>query len=174
MRPTRLAAAVLGCLLFAACARADTAAPATWNDALAPLAAALQPLAAAALTAIAGLLARAIVAHLKLAAGSAQAQLVTAACQRAAGIAYQFIVQSGGHVGDAEIRNVAVARALGYVSAALPGTIAALGLTPERLTAIIEAEFGKLLALDPTVSIAPPPPAPVPAPVVPPGQLVTS
>jgi hypothetical protein len=101
--------------------------------------------------------------HVKLTA--AQAEKITDAAARAAGSAYGFIVQSGASLHDVPIRNAAIGRAVNYVIKSCPEYLKDLGVTNEHIEAIVEAEFGKLLVTDQSVTIAPKPtPPPVQAP----------
>ena len=55
-----------------------------------------------------------------------------------------------------------------YVMQSMPDALKRLGVTPDHVGAMVTAELGKLLAVDPNVSIAPPvspaSPASAPAP----------
>lgn len=93
-----------------------------------------------------------------------QADAIAGAASRGAGLAYEHLVRAGGGVHHAEIANVALAKGANYVLAAFPDAIARLGVTPERVHAMVTAELGKLLAIDPTATVtAPADPVAVPA-----------
>lgn len=172
MRLIRLPAAAFGCLI--ACALAPSALaqaivsngglltladppPSGSAAALAQLALTwLGPAAGTVLTGLAAWVARWIVGHLRLQADSLAAQAILAAATRGAGLAYSALATQASHIGDQPLRNVAVGRAVGYVTTSVPGYLARLGVTPDRLQQMVEAELGKLMAADPTISIAPP------------------
>lgn len=146
---TRGLCCALALLLFAAPAWAADAV--TWGDVVQPL----LPFAGAVLSGLAGWLAIRVLAWLNLSGNQAMAQAVTAAASRAAGLAYQVLATQVDRLGAAEIKQQALARGVGYLSATMPDFIRRLGLTPERLQLLVEAELGKLLAADPSVRSAP-------------------
>jgi hypothetical protein len=125
----------------------------------------LMPLAWAVVSAAVPILLHAILVKAKLDKNVALAGLLTAATGRAGGIAYSAMVAEADHLGDEPIKNVAIAKGVNYLAAALPDTIKALGVTPDHLGAMVSAELGRLLAADPNVAIPPAPPRPAPAPL---------
>lgn len=175
MKRNRIFASIPAAFLLAAIlagpALAQTASIAQWQPppvaaAASPLEALLAPLvpfAAAVIAAVLGVVARAVVRHLGLQANAVLAGLVDTAVKRAAGLAYSFMLAEASHIGDQSTHNIAIAKAVGYVTAALPDTLAKLGLTPDSVAAMVSAELGRLLAVDPTVGI---PAAPAAAPAL--------
>lgn len=125
---------------------------------------AVMPLALAALTALATILANAIMAKLKIDRESALGQKIQAAAARGAGLGYSVMAEEASHLADMPIKNLAVSKGVAYVQTMLPDTIKALDLTPDKVQAMVEAELGKLLAVDPNVAIGPTPTAAAPAP----------
>lgn len=151
LRARGLCCALALSLLFAA-APAWAADPVTWGDVVQPL----LPYAGAILSGLAGWLAIQLLAWLRLSSNQAMAQAVTAAAGRAAGLAYQLLAtQVEGPLSGAAIKQQALARGVGYLASAMPDFIRRLGLTPERVQLMVEAELGKLLAADPSVRSAP-------------------
>ncbi len=78
---------------------------------------------------------------------------VLAAIGRAAGEAYKQIVQSGGTAGNPICLAAAIAEGREYLMARIPDALKAAGVTPEGAAQLVSAELGKLLALDPTISV---------------------
>ncbi|MCW3477380.1 hypothetical protein [Limobrevibacterium gyesilva] len=122
-----------------------------------PLVDAVLQLVQPVLLAVAAILARALLQRFKIDQHEAAVTLITGAAQRGAGIAYGFIAAAGATIADAQIHNVAVAKGVSYVTAAFPDTLRALGVTPDRIEAMVQAELGRLLGVDPAVTIAPMP-----------------
>ena len=122
---------------------------------LAPVAAALAPLAyAAVVTAIPyGLVLARRALGIKLTAQ--QAASVQSAAEAGAKAAYGFLATNGASYADVPVRNAAIAVGANHVLASVPGALKAMGLTPEHVSAMVEARLGGLLASDPTVSLAP-------------------
>ncbi len=79
---------------------------------------------------------------------------VIAAVGRAAGEAYKQIVQVGGSATNSVSLAAAIAEGRDYLLARIPDALKAAGVTPEAAAQMVSAELGKLLALDPTVSVA--------------------
>jgi hypothetical protein len=73
---------------------------------------------------------------------------------RAAGEAYRQMIQPGGSASRTVSLAAAIAEGRDYLLARIPDTLKAAGITPEAAAQMVSAELGKLLALDPTVSIA--------------------
>jgi len=89
--------------------------------------------------------------------------------QAAAGGAYKFAASHEGGLSNVAVHNGALATATSYVVSNLPDTLQKLGITPDKVTAMVSARLGALLATDPTVTAGKPPVAPpvaTPAPVV--------
>lgn len=81
---------------------------------------------------------------------------VLAAVGRAAGEAYKQILQSGGEASNPVGLAAAIAEGREYLLARIPDALRAAGVTPEGAAQMVSAELGKLLALDPTISVAAP------------------
>jgi hypothetical protein len=113
-----------------------------------------------ALAALAGLVARVFVARLGLQNNADAVNRITSAANDAAGMAYHYLVAVDSHIGNVDVRNVAIAKAVAQVTALLPKEMQAVGITPEQVVGMVTAGLGRLLASDPTISIAPPPPSP--------------
>lgn len=89
--------------------------------------------------------------------------------QAAAGGAYKFAASHEGGLSNVAVHNGALATATSYVVSNLPDTLQKLGITPDKVTAMVSARLGTLLATDPTVTAGKPPvalPMATPAPVV--------
>jgi len=128
---------------------------------LTPLVQLFASLASAALLAAVPLVMPALQKYLHIKLTDAQATRITEAAARAAGQAYGFMVQAGANLNDVPIKNAAIGRAVNYVIASCPEYLKALGVTNEHVEAIVEAEFGKLLAADTglTIGVKPLPPS---------------
>ena len=76
-----------------------------------------------------------------------------------------MFASAGGSVGNVTLTNAAVAHGMQYIMQSMPDALQRLGVTPDHVGEMVTAELGKLLAVDPNVSIAPPvSPAGAPAP----------
>lgn len=131
---------------------------------LSPVIGVMASLALAAVTAAIPIVVPYLVRLLHLQNNAAMVNLVSEAAKRAAGQAYDFMVTNQG-VNHGAIRNAALASAAAYVARSVPDTLAKLGVTPEHVQAMVAGELGKLLAVDPTVSVALAPAAVRPAPI---------
>jgi len=80
--------------------------------------------------------------------------------QAAAGGAYKFAASHEGGLSNVAVHNGALATATSYVVSNLPDTLQKLGITPDKVTAMVSARLGALLATDPTVTAGKPPVAP--------------
>ena len=129
---------------------------------LAPAAAALAPLAYAAVAAAIpyGMVLARRALGLKLT--TQQAAAVQSAAEAGAKAAYGFLATNGASYYDVPVRNAAIAVGANHVLASVPAALKAMGLTPEHVTAMVEARLGGLLAVDPSVSLSRAP-APKPA-----------
>lgn len=78
---------------------------------------------------------------------------VIAALGRAAGEAYKHLVQSGGLATDPTSLAAAIAEGRDYLLARIPDALQAAGITPEAAAQMVSGELGRLLAVDPTVSV---------------------
>ena len=123
---------------------------------LTPLVQALAALALAAITAAAPYLATLLSRYLHLRLSATQAAAVQTAADAGAQAAYGYIAGSGASYRDVTIRQAAIAKGVQHVVASTPQALAALGITPEHVRAMVEARFGGLLAADPAVSIGKP------------------
>jgi hypothetical protein len=81
----------------------------------------------------------------------------TDALSRAAGQAYSDLVSSGAVITDRASLAAAVASGVSYMETRMPDLLAKEGVTRDDLRQIVTAEFGKLLAADPSASVTPPP-----------------
>ena len=109
---------------------------------LSPLAAVLLPLVQAALFAAVPPLLVWLRQHLALMQDVTLSRAITDCVGRGAGLTYQMLA--------------AVAHGVRYVMQSVPDALKRLGVTPDHVGAMVTAELGKLLAIDPSVSIAPP------------------
>lgn len=80
---------------------------------------------------------------------------VVEAVGRAAGEAYKQMVQAGAGATPATL-NAAVAQGKDYLLASIPSALKAAGVTPEGAAQMVSGELGKLLAVDPSVSVGKP------------------
>ena len=126
---------------------------------LAPLVQALAALALAAMTAAAPYLAPLLRRYLNIRLTATQAAALQSAADAGAQAAYGYIATNAGHYRDVTVRNAALAKGVQHVMASTPDALAALGITPDHVKAMVEARFGGLLAADPSVSIGDPAPA---------------
>ena len=94
--------------------------------------------------------------HLTLMQGATLVRTVTDFVSRSAGLTYQVLASACGSVGSVTLTNTAVAHGLQYVMQSMPDALKRLGVTPDHVGTMVTAELGKLLAVDPNVSIAPP------------------
>ncbi len=135
---------------------------------LSPLAVALLPLVQAAMLAAVPLLLVWLRQHLVLMQDATLSSSIADCVSRGAGLTYQMLASAGGSVGSVTLTNAAVAHGVQFVLLSIPDALKRLGVTPDHVNAMVTAELGKLLAVDPNVSIAPPvsttSPASAPAP----------
>jgi hypothetical protein len=129
------------------------------NIDLAPLVQALAALAMAAATAATPYLAPLLRRYLNIRLTATQAATLQSAADAGAQAAYGYIATSAGSYRDITVRNAALAKGVQHVMASTPDALAALGITPDHVQAMVEARFGGLLAADPNVSIGDPAPA---------------
>ncbi|HUZ65190.1 MAG TPA: hypothetical protein VMU82_15900 [Acetobacteraceae bacterium] len=116
---------------------------------LAPVVQALLALALPALTTLAGMLAAYAIKHIRLQNNALLSAQIAAAARRGAGLAFQFLAANAATMDHVAIGNVAIAQGANYVAAAFPEALAALGVTPEHVSAMVQAELGRLLAAQP-------------------------
>lgn len=92
---------------------------------------------------------------LGLEANSRAGEIVNTAVQRGAGMLYSAAVQGTAELGDIPaIKRLAQSAAVQAISR-VPQAAGRLGITQSDLEQMIQAEFGRLLAADPTVSPVP-------------------
>lgn len=120
---------------------------------LAPLVQALAALALAAITAATPYLAPLLRRYLNIRLTATQAATVQTAANAGAQAAYGYLANNIASYRDIPVRNVAIAKGVQHVLASTPDALAALGITPDQVKAMVEARFGGLLAADPTVTI---------------------
>lgn len=89
--------------------------------------------------------------------------------EEAAGLAYKRIAAgiAQGGLDNVQIHNKALADALQYAIDELPSAMIQLGISPDQVSKKIEAKLGKILGVDPSVSVK----IPVPAQTVTPGSV---
>jgi hypothetical protein len=164
-----LALMVMGVLfptVFVARAWAQTAAAATTID-LSPVLQWLLGLLSLGGTALAGIASTLIYAKLGITKDSAAAGVIQAAEQKAGALAYSFIASQGAKITDVKVRNQAIAAGANFMLTEVPGELARLGISQASVLSRAEAELGKLLATDPSVSIGTAAPPAVEAAVMP-------
>lgn len=138
--------------LYAVPAAAAEMTPTPLN--IAPLVDFVLAAAAAIVSSAVPILVPALLSRLRLSRNVALSGLITGAAQRAAGIAYHSLVNAEAGSDTVVIRNAALAEGTRYVLATLPATVAALGLSPEHVAAMVTGELGRLLAVDSNTSIS--------------------
>jgi hypothetical protein len=126
---------------------------------LTPLVQALAALVLAALSAATPYFVPLLRRYLRLKLTAAQASVIQTAADVGAQAAYGYIATSAATYRDVTIRNEALAKGVQHVMASAPDALTSLGITPDHVRQMVEARFGGLLANDPNVSIAAPPPA---------------
>lgn len=133
---------------------------------LQPVAAALLPLASAAVLAAIPILVPAVLKRLHVANDADLSAKLVTACDAAAGLAYRAALSYEGGLSNVAIHDAALAQGVSYVVARMPHAMQQLGLTPEHVGEMVSARLGRLLASDPTVTAGTPPKkeAPTPAP----------
>lgn len=120
-----------------------------------PVLAGLLSLALAIVTAAIPILVRAALARMNLANQADLADRITAAADTGAGLAYGALVKAGQGVANPVVKNEALAIGAQYVLTQVAGPLAALGKDPSSVTAMVDGKLGRLLALDPAVSVRP-------------------
>jgi len=120
---------------------------------LTPLVQALAALALAAISAATPCLAPLLRRYLRIRLTATQAAAVQSAADAGAQAAYGYIAANAASYCDVTIRDAAIARGVQHVVASTPEALVALGVTPDHIRNMVEARFGGLLAVDPTVSI---------------------
>ena len=139
-----------------------------------PLANSILAILGPVLTAVAAVLARAIIQRLGVQNNAALANQITEAATRGAGVAFHMLqtTVAGAGVDRVAIHNVAIATGANYVAAALPEAIKNLGVSPDTIAGMVRGELGKLLAAytPPAISLTTPAPA-LPAPAATPGVV---
>lgn len=101
--------------------------------------------------------------HLKLSANSVLAADLRGLVQSGAGLAYHELAALAQHNADPLIKDAAISKGVAFVASAAPTVVAALGLSPTDVAAMLTGELGRLLAADPAVSAGPSANAPMPA-----------
>ena len=127
------------------------------NVDLTPLVEALAALALAAVTAVTPFLSLLLQRYLHVRLTASQAAIVQTAATAGAQAAYGYIAQRGASFRDVSVHDAAIAKGVQHVVASAPEALAALGITPEHISSMVEARFGGLLATDTSVSIGTPP-----------------
>ncbi len=83
-----------------------------------------------------------------------QTAAITGAADQGANLAYGWLVTQAASVAQVPMKNVALAVGVNHVLASVPDALKAIGITPDHVSAMVEARLGGLLAADPTVSVA--------------------
>lgn len=86
------------------------------------------------------------------------------AVKRAGGIAYDYMAARAGGMTTSQARIQAVNAGYDYLANSVPDILRSFGVQPETMKEMVHGELGKLLAVDPNVTV-PIPARPVPAPV---------
>ena len=120
---------------------------------LTPLVQALAALALAAISAATPYLAPLLRRYLHIRLTTTQAAAIQSAADAGAQTAYGYIAANAASYRDVMIRDAAIAKGVQHVVASAPEALVALGVTPDHIRDMVEARFGGLLAVDPTVSI---------------------
>jgi hypothetical protein len=123
---------------------------------LTPLVQALAALALAAMTAVTPYLAPLLRRCLHIQLSATQAAAIQSAADAGAKAAYGYIATNAASYRDVAMRDAALAKGVQHVVASTHEALAALGVSPEHVRAMVEARFGGLLAADPSISIAAP------------------
>jgi len=123
---------------------------------LTPVVQALLALLAAAMTAAVPYVVLLIRQRLHIELTDQQQATITAAAQLGAKAAYGFLARQGATIGQADVRNAALAHGANTAIAALGPMLTLAGITPDAVAALVEHEFSGLLVTDPNVSIARP------------------
>lgn len=84
----------------------------------------------------------------------AQVAAITGAAQQGANFAYGMIVKSGGSVAAPQQMSQAITAGVNHVLSSVPDALKTIGITPQHVSAMVEARLGGLLAADPTVTVA--------------------
>jgi hypothetical protein len=116
----------------------------------------LPPLLQAALLAAVPLSLAWLCEHLTLMQDATLSRAIADCVGRGARLTYQMLAAAGGSVGSVTLTNAAVAHGVQDVMQSMPDALQRLGVTPNHVGAIVTAELGKLLAVNPAS-------APVPA-----------
>lgn len=166
MRRTIQLAASLALLSFAAVAAADSggnavAASPSQVD-LGPILDVVLPIAAAAFPTVLGYIAWLVKSHLKVAQGSADAQLIDMAVQRAGGLAVGYAKQLAATDPKIDVGSHAIASAANHVLSSVQGPLNRLGVTPDAVKRMVAGEVGKLEGAS-TVAVPAPDPQPAAA-----------
>jgi hypothetical protein len=137
---------------------------------LSPVAGALVSLAAAAVTATIPILVPALLKRLRIADNADLTKKIEVAADAGAGVAYQYAASRAGGLSHVAIQSAALAAGADYVSRHASDTLVTLNITPARVSEMVAARLGVLLAGDPTVTAGTPVPAmpsppPLPIPV---------
>ncbi len=93
--------------------------------------------------------------HLKISANSALGADLARFVETGAGLAYHELASLAAHNADPLIKDAAIAKGANFVAATAPRLVAALGLTPADVAAMLTGELGRLMAADPAISAGP-------------------
>ena len=126
---------------------------------LSPIVAPVALIAVSAIATALSAIAHAVLKHLPIANAAALSSQIDQALQAGAGEAYRQAVL---HEHDLTVpagQNAAIAIAANYVLSRIPEALDKAGVTPDEVDQLVAARIGRLLAVDPTVTITPPAPA---------------
>jgi hypothetical protein len=84
------------------------------------------------------------------------AQTIDAAGTAAAGMAYNYALAHEGGLKNVDVHSAAIAEGVNHMTSTVPEAMAALGLTPTNVSAIVTSRLGVLLAKDATVTAGAP------------------
>lgn len=127
----------------------------------------LLSLAAAGVTAAIPIVVPFVLGRFKVANNADLTGKLELALNAAAGAAYKFAASHEGGLSNVAVHNGALATAASYVATSMPDTLKQLGITPDRVSAMVSARLGTLLATDPSVTVGKPPAETAPVVVAP-------
>ena len=112
------------------------------------------------LTALAAYITNMVRAKFKLDKSNALVTAVNAATTIGAGAAYSYLASRAESLTNLPVKNEALGKGLATTLIALKTVEGSIGLSEADLKSAIEGQLGKLLAVDPTITVGP---APAPA-----------
>lgn len=112
------------------------------------------------ITTLAGILTSFLCQRLGIARNQALVQQIADAAGRGAGLAYKNLVATRSTTLTVDVLNQSIAEGANYVVAAFPDYLKKLNLDPanaagrKKIEELVAGQFGRLLAVDPTIGIA--------------------